>query len=372
MTSFSSPKAAHILSLVQTLRGGGVERTLLRLAGDWVEAGRQVTLLMGMREGPLVAELPDGVRIVELGTSSFPALRALPAIARDVQPDLIFCPGNHYTSIAGFTRLQLGQAAPPIVAKISNALARPDHRFPLAQAYRWWLRRHPRFIDHFVAMSPAMRDEAICAMRADPARLSIIANPAPRLPSGTSPANIPARPLLVGVGRLELQKRWDRLIDAIARIDDASTRLIIVGEGSARPALEAQIARLGLGQRVTLIGYRSNPAPYLAAASAVVLTSDFEGVPGVLREALALGTPVVATESSVAVREIIADPTRGTIVPIGDQMALVAALNHWLGPDVTRPMPVAPAGEDAANAYLALFDRLVRERRDPVLTRDRR
>ncbi|OYW23897.1 MAG: hypothetical protein B7Z43_01600, partial [Sphingomonas sp. 12-62-6] len=89
-------------------------------------------------------------------------------------------------------------------------------------------------------------------------------------------------------------------------------------------------------------------------------------------EALALGTPVVATESSVAVREIIADPTRGTIVPIGDQMALVAALNHWLGPDVTRPMPVAPAGEDAANAYLALFDRLVRERRDPVLTRDRR
>lgn len=372
MTSVSPPEAAHILSLVQTLRGGGVERSLLRLAGDWVEAGRQVTLLMGMREGPLVAELPDGVRIVELGTSSFPALRALPAVARNVQPDVIFCPGNHYTSIAGFTRLRLGRAAPPIVAKISNALARPDHRYPMTQAYRWWLRRHPGFIDHFVAMSPAMRDEAICAMGADPARLSVIANPAPRLPTGAPPVDLPARPLLVGVGRLELQKRWDRLIDAMACIDDAATQLIIVGEGSARSALEAQIAALGLAQRVTLTGYRSNPAPYLAAASAVVLTSDFEGVPGVLREALALGTPVVATESSVAVREMIADPSRGTIVPIGDQVALVDALNHWLRPDAPRPMPVVPTGEDAAAAYLALFDRLVRERRDPARNRSRR
>lgn len=366
MISIPMPPATHILSLAQTLRGGGVERTLLRLAQGWIAAGRRVTLVLGKRDGPLVDELPAGIDIVELGSAAFPDLRILPDIAGNLRPDVIFCPGNHYTSIAGLTRLRLGGAAPPIVAKISNALARPDHGFPLAPAYRWWLRRHPRFIDHFVAMSPAMRDEAIRALRADPDRVSIIANPAPHGLNGAAPVDMPQRPLLVGVGRLEAQKRWDRLIDAVAHVADARTRLVIVGEGSARSALEAQIARLGLSDRVTLPGYRQDPAPYLAAASAVVLTSDYEGVPGVLREALALGTPVVSTQSSVAVAEIIPHPSLGDIVPVGDQAALVAALNRWLAPGAIRPAGVPMPDKNAAASYLALFDRLVAERRTRI------
>ena len=363
MTIGPAPPAAHILSLAQTLRGGGVERSLLRLARDWLAADRQVTLLLGQRDGPLVAELPAGIRIIERGSAAFRDLGILPAIARDIQPDIIFCPGNHYTSIAGLTKLRLGTGAPPIVAKISNALARPDHVFPLAPAYRWWLRRHPGFIDHFVAMSPAMRDEAIAAMHADPKRVSVIANPAPVRTNSAPPADLPNGPLLVGVGRLEPQKRWDRLIDGIKLIDQQQAALVIIGEGSARPTLTAQIARLGLCNRVTLMGYLSDPSPYLAAANAAVLTSDFEGVPGVLREALALGTPVVATESSVAVREIVAHPGLGSIVPRGDQDALVDALNRWLSPAAVRPAPVAPPGADSGTAYLALFDRLVADRR---------
>jgi len=359
----AAPPAAHILSLAQTLRGGGVERSLLRLAAEWIDAGRRVTLLLGQRIGPLMVELPAGLDVIELGSAAFPALRVLPAISRRIRPDVIFCPGNHYTSIAGWTRLCLGTNTPPIVAKISNTFERTDQPFPLAAAYRWWVRRHPGLIDHFVAMSPAMRDEAIRALSANPARVSVIANPAPRPGAEDAPADLPGRPLLVGVGRLEPQKRWDRLIDALALLEQAQTRLVIVGEGSVRPMLEAQVARLGLRERVTLAGYRSDPTPYLAAASAVVLTSDFEGVPGVLREALALGTPVIATESSVAVHEIIADSTMGSIVPRGDSGALVAALNHWLAPDTRRPAPIAPPGADAANAYLALFDRLVSDRR---------
>lgn len=366
----SPPCATHILSLAQTLKGGGVERTLLRLAGGWIASGRQVTLLIGQRTGPLADEMPDGVEIIDIGSAAFADLRRLPGVVRAARPDVIFCPGNHYTSIAGFTRLRLGSAAPPIIAKISNALARTDQGFPLAPAYRWWLRRHPGFIDHFVAMSPAMRDEAIATMRADPSRISVIANPATAPPPDmallTLPNGLPNGPWLVGVGRLEPQKRWDRLINAVALIDNRHTRLVIVGEGSERPALIAQIERLGLATRVSLPGYISDPAPYLAAADAVVLTSDFEGVPNVLREALALGTPVVATDSSVALREIITHPGLGSIVPRGDRAALVAALNQWLDPAAVRPAPVMPQGERASDAYLALFDRLVVERRHRI------
>ncbi len=371
MTSFSPPSALHILSLAQTLKGGGVERTLLRLARGWIADGRRVTLLLGQRDGPLVNELPEGINIVEIGSAAFTDLRALPAVARQAKPDVIFCPGNHYTSIAGFTRLRLGASAPPIIAKISNALARPDHGAPMAAAYRWWLRRHPYFIDHFVAMSPAMRDEAIVSMRADPSRISVIANPTSAAPiTAAWPAphqGVPTGPMLVGVGRLEVQKRWDRLISAMALVRNQQTQLVIVGEGSERPRLIAQIEQLGLTNRVRLPGYIGDPSPYLAAANAVVLTSDFEGVPNVLREALALGTPVVATDSSVALREIIADPGLGSIVPRGDQGALVAAINQWLDPAAVRPAPVVPQGECASDAYLALFDRLVAERRHRIM-----
>ncbi len=370
-TMLSPPSATHILSLAQTLKGGGVERTLLRLSRGWIGSGRQVTLLLGQRDGPLADEVPEGVDIIEIGSAAFTDLRRLPVVVRDAKPDVIFCPGNHYTSIAGFTRVRLGPAAPPIIAKISNALARPDQGFPLAPAYRWWLRRHPGFIDHFVAMSPAMRDEAIATMRVDPSRISIIANPVTTAPNHVALLarrnGLQDRPLLVGVGRLEPQKRWDRLIDAVALVDNQQAQLVIVGEGSERPALTAQIDRLGLAKRVSLPGYISDPAPYLAGADAVVLTSDFEGVPNVLREALALGTPVVATESSVALREIIAHAGLGSIVPRWDQVALVKALNHWLDPAAVRPAPVAPQGEKASDAYLALFDRLVAERRHSAM-----
>ena len=122
-----------------------------------------------------MAELPPGIGIIERGSAAFTDLHVLHAVARDVQPDVIFCPGNHYTSVAAMTKLWLAGDAPPIVAKISNALVRADHGVAMASAYRWWLRRHPAFIDHFVAMSPAMRQEAVATMHVDPARMSVIA-----------------------------------------------------------------------------------------------------------------------------------------------------------------------------------------------------
>lgn len=354
--------AGHILAIAQSLKGGGVERALLRLAGGWVAAGRRVTLIMGSCEGPLAAEIPPGVAVRELRDARYSALgNALPGIVRDAAPDAIFCPGNHYTSVAGWARLRLGDACPPIVAKVSNALVRPDMGRVEAWGYRRWLRAHPRFVDHIVAMTPGMAAEAVREMRIDPARVSVIPNP-PALPrADAAPVVLPAGRFVLGVGRLEPQKRWERAIAALPRLIPKDVALVILGEGSLRGALEAQAAALGLEHRVFLPGHAGDPLPAIARAEAVVLTSDFEGVPGVLREALALGTPVVSTDSSVSVREIVASPALGTIVPRENPDALVAALDHWLTPDAVRPPPVAPEGDPIAD-YLALFDRLAAQR----------
>lgn len=355
------PPAKHVMSFAQTLQGGGVERALLRLARGWIDAGRRVTLVIGNSDGPLRRELPEGVKVMNLHRRDYGSLlRAVPGLVRETRPDLLFCAGNHYTSIAGYCRMRLGGGCPPIVAKVSNALVRPDHRGLTAWGYRRWLRMHPWFLDHVVAMTQASAAEAMREMGIAAERVSVIANPPALFDPSAEPVPLPPERFILGVGRLEPQKRWDRLIAALPMID-RDVQLMILGEGSLRTELAAQAVMMGVGDRVRMPGHAADPLPAIAAATVLALTSEFEGVPGVIREALALGAPVVSTESSVAVRELIAGPAQGDVVARGDAVGLAAALNRWLAADAVRPEPVAASGDSAAD-YLALFDRLAAQR----------
>ena len=346
--------ANHILTYAEDLSGGGVERAQLRLARDWVAAGRRVTLVVGDPTGPLAAELPAGLEIV-IGYG-----RALPGLVRRLDPGILFCAGNHYTGLAAWTRMRLGGHCPPIVAKMSNAPDRGDHGAVLRTAHRIWLARHGGFLDHLVAMTPATALQAAAATHMT-GRVSVIPNPpVPAVPSAPT-LPLPAR-FILGVGRLEPQKRWDRLIAALARTNDTGAALVILGEGSRRAALEAQVRALCLADRVHLPGHVAEPLPIMARATVLALTSDYEGVPGVLREALSVGTPVVATACSQAIPEIVDSTSRGTIVPLNDADALVAALDAWLAPSRPRPVAVAQPGSDSSARYLALFDSLVSRR----------
>lgn len=351
--------AAHILAYARDLTGGGVERALLRLAGEWAVT-RRVTLVLGSAHGALRAELPPGVELIDLGAPTMARLfRDLPGQVRRSRPDMLFCPGNHYTSLAAWTRLRLGEATPPIVAKMSNAVARGDQGALARLGQRGWLSRHHRFLDHLVAMSPATAAEAARATGMT-GRVSVIPNPPPSVRADAGPLPLPVVPFILGVGRLAPQKRWDRLIATLPALPGVD--LVIVGDGPDRAALIRQAARLGVTDRLHLPGHLADPLAAMAHAAVLALTSDFEGVPGVLAEALSVGTPVVTTESTPAVAEIVGLPALGTIVPRDDAPALVAALRHWLDPETPRPAAQPRTGLDSAARYLALFDRLVAAR----------
>jgi glycosyltransferase involved in cell wall biosynthesis len=142
------------------------------------------------------------------------------------------------------------------------------------------------------------------------------------------------------VGRLERQKRFDLLLEAFAILhaDDRRLRLMIVGDGSLKSALEQQRQALALGDSVIFTGHVTDVITVHHALDLFVQSSDYEGTPNAVLEAMALQTPVVATEAG-GTAELAHHGVHGRIIPIGNVRALVSSIRAALSaPDETRQM----------------------------------
>jgi glycosyltransferase involved in cell wall biosynthesis len=136
-----------------------------------------------------------------------------------------------------------------------------------------------------------------------------------------------APPVVLAAGRLCEQKGFATLIAAFAQVRaQRSARLLIIGEGPERKRLEAEIRRRNLGDAVRLEGFVDNPFAYMRRAKLFVLSSLWEGLPGVLIQAMACGTPVVSTDCPSGPREILEDGRLGLLTPAGDSAALAEAI----------------------------------------------
>ncbi len=203
----------------------------------------------------------------------------------------------HYLYPDGVAAEWLGRALglPVVVtARGSDVSLLPSHALP-----RRMIQAMMRRVDGLIAVSAALRT-AMIALGAAPERVTVLRNGVDtRLfrPLGRSAARAAlglTRPTLISVGLLIERKGHHRVIEAMASLP--GFELLVVGEGPERPRLEALIARLGLTDRVRLLGARPHAdlANCYAAADALVLASSREGWANVLLEAMACGTPVIA------------------------------------------------------------------------------
>lgn len=332
------------MTYLHSFAAGGVERVALRLAGAWADAGCEVLAAMGRAEGPLSIEAPGRVRYLHAPpfapSAAFESVWMVPhliAMIRREKPDVLFCAGNTYVIVAVLVRLLLGRRCPPIVCKISNSLERDDFSPWMAVLYRLWLRIQARHIDLFVGMAEAMRPELIRALGLPAERVAIVEDPAISeaniLPPDTAPRRADER-LYLGVGRLNPQKDFALLIRAFSDIAGPKDRLVILGEGPERRRLEALVETLGLTGQVELPGHAPDTSTWLRRADAFVLSSKYEGVPAVVIEALAAGTPIVATDCCVSMAELLDDGRLGEMTPTGDAEALGRAMRR--APDRPR------------------------------------
>lgn len=233
---------------------------------------------------------------------------------------------------------------------------------PLSTAHGWtgdsWRERwlyYPadrRMLTRFpcvIAVSGELRDELLRA-GARPERVRTIVNgidaaafqrhrawvPEARRRFGLRDGEI----ALGAIGRLEMQKRFDVLLEAFAHLhrQRPETRLLIAGEGTLRASLEEEIARLGLGCAVRLLGHCGDVVSLHHALDLFVQSSDYEGTPNVVLEAMALETPVVATAVG-GTAELIENGVHGLLLPPGDPQRLAQTMALAL---------VQPAGRVAA------------------------
>ena len=358
---------------IHSFEPGGVERVGLRLARAWQEAEHEVTVVLGRDRGPTRGSAPAldyRTRPEPFSTAAWETPWLIWCLWRYLgqhRADVIFCAGNTYTVVCVAMKWLLGPRCPPVVVKISNDLVRPDFPAPIQALYRVWLRIQGRLLDRFVALAEPMLPQLVAELGVSPRRVCAIPDPALRddelaAPPLPGPAEVSGRRFLA-VARLNRQKNLPLLLEAFARIARPGDRLTIAGEGPERARIERRMGELGLTESVVLPGHIGNVRPLLDASHALVLSSDYEGVPAVVIEALAAGRPIAATNCCASMDWLLGKGAFGALASAGNAEALARAMDHAASIDPPQGEMRRFAGlftlAKAAPAYLGVMQALV-------------
>ncbi len=342
-----------------SMAGGGAERGAVKLAEGLARRGYAVDLVLARAEGPRLAEIPDDVRLVDLGARR--VLSSLPALIRYLRrerPVAMTSVLDHSNIVALWARA-LGRYRGRIIVVEQNTLSTAAHNGSTfrARLIPTLARRFFPWADYVVGVSEGVVADLVDVVGVPRTKAHVIFNPivTPDLAANAAepiehPFYANGVPVFVGVGRLRPQKDFGLLIDAFALVrEQRDARLVILGEGSERAALEQHVADLGLGDAVDLPGAVTNPYAFMARSAAFVLSSRWEGLPTVLIEAMACGTRVVATDCPSGPREILDGGRFGALVEMGDADALAAAMLDALAGTAPTPPPESwrPYEQDA-------------------------
>lgn len=320
-----SPPAGTItvLFVIHSLSGGGAERVIVHLVNHLDRRRFTPVLALGAAEGPYLDDLREDVPVHVLGARR--ARSAIPAVLAAVwrlRPDVVLATAGMNLAVA-ITRALYPRGTRAILreANSPSAFLNEVRRSSASRAllYRIAYRVLYRQADAVVCQSQFMVGN-LARLGVPRSRLSCIYNPIDIARvralggAGAGAAFGPAsRPRLVTVGRLAHQKGYDVLIRALGQVRRAHPQvsLRIFGDGEERERLERDVRRLGLGGTVELMGFHANPYPAIADADLFVSASRYEGFSNAIAEALACGTPVVATDCPSANREVLEEGVNG-------------------------------------------------------------
>jgi glycosyltransferase involved in cell wall biosynthesis len=336
----SEGRQGPIALFLPSVRGGGAQRIVVNLAQGMTERGLPVDVVLTTAEGVFMDQLPTAARVVDLRSRRVVGcLGPLAAYLRAAQPRVLVSSMSHANVIA-IVAARLSGSGTPVVVTEHNTMSVAAGESALAR--RLWpplLRLFYPLAESVVAVSQGAADDFARTTGLPRDRIEVVYNPVvtPELmalarQTPDHPWFAPGGPpVVLAVGRLTAQKDFPTLLRAFALLRArCPARLVILGEGEDRSALEALILELGLADSVALPGFRANAMAYMARSALFVLSSAWEGLPTVLIEALAAGTRVVSTDCPSGPREILQAGRLGRLVPVGDPERLAGAMAETL------------------------------------------
>ena len=338
----NAPTQPRIAFLLSSLKFGGGERVALNLAAALQAEGYGIDFLLMSREGEFLAEAEREFSVVDLRcdrTWKLP-LRLMTYLRRGQPVAVIssFWKLNLCACVARLgcprVRLILWEHSPP-----SRSRNSPTWLYAISASLLY------RLATKVVAVSSGVAADVRRITWGLESRVITIFNPIPA-PAVSHPQRLDkgGRRRILWVGRLDAPKNPGLMIESFALLPgDLGTVLEIVGDGPLRLALEQRVSELGLDGRVCFLGFREDVASLMADADLLVLSSDREGLPSVLVEALHAGLGLVATDCGEGVREVLENGRYGTLVPVRDPQAMAGAIEAELGTPVDRAVQMAGA-----------------------------
>jgi glycosyltransferase involved in cell wall biosynthesis len=319
------------------LNGGGAERVIVMLANAAAQRGYDVELVVGSDTGPYREEVAPAVLLVNLRQPR--TLLCLPALTRYLILRRPHCAVSTLmrANVVLLLAASLVRGTRVVVREASMSVDfRRAAKKGLTEKLLPWLARvmYPR-AHCVVAVSEDTREFINRLIGKATLPVAVIPNP-------ISVADAHAKSLapvdhqwftlehevVLGVGRFEAEKNFQLLIRAFSEVAKVrpKARLVLLGQGSQRAELERLAMDLGVREKVDFPGFQVNPFPFFRAADVFVLSSLTEGFPNVLAQALAVGTPVVATSCCSSVREILRHGDFGRLTNPSSSTELTAAI----------------------------------------------
>lgn len=323
----SVPKRIGLL--LPSLKFGGAERVALNLAKALKEAGAQVEFLLLSKEGEFLAEAERHFTVVDLKCNKTYKLptRLLAYFIRQ-RPDVLvssFWKLNLCSCLARLlfprVRLLLWEHGPPSESKNS-----PKWLYAISASVYY------RCASKIVAVSTGVYEDVAQWTLGLRRNIVVIFNPImPPEPHVVSQCKGTGAKQVIWVGRLDESKNPGLMLEAFALVPiECNASLVFVGDGGLRPTLEKRCSDLGLSDRVSFLGYQAIPYAVMVASGLLVVSSDSEGLPSVIIEAMYCGLRVVSTNFGAGVADILLDNRYGTIVPCRDKFAIAKAIESEL------------------------------------------
>ena len=329
MSGANRPRDQRFAILLPSLKFGGAERVALNLARALKALGWDVAILVMSREGEFLAEAEREYEVVDLKSDRTRKLPGRLASYLSVHPtDILlssFWKLNLCACVARLfvapQKLLLWEHSPPSISKNS-----PKLLYAISASLLY------RMADRVICVSGGVRDDVARWTVGLKGRLRVIANPIPPPSAPLAAVHAPGGTKRIAwVGRLDDPKNPQLLVEAFALVANRiDAEVVYVGDGPFRMQLEQRCRELGLQQRVMFAGFQPAPYDILSNCDLLALTSDREGLPTVLVEALHCGLGVVSTDCGQGVHEILCGSTYGTIVPKNDPRALAGAIESEL------------------------------------------